>query len=144
MYRAVIGILLLSMLAVATASSWKSCGAPGDHGIVKSVQLYPDPPQRTVDETVNLQGTVDEQVTSGSVTIVITYTPIGIQVFSQTWAICNVVSCPVAPGPISANLTIPGSAIPSFAPSGAYVSRGTILDQNSAEIICVDTSFNLP
>jgi len=108
------------------------------------VLLYPDPPQRTVNEVVNLQGTVDESVTNGTITIAITYVPIGIQVFTQSWSICSVVSCPIQAGYISANLTIPGSAIPSFAPAGAYTSRGTITDQNGAEIICVDSSFSLP
>jgi hypothetical protein len=79
---------------------------------------------------------------SGSVTLTISYVPLNLKVFSQRYDLCELTPCP-ASGPVSGSLMIPATAIPSFAPPGAYQGTGVFTDNNGNELACVQTKFNL-
>jgi len=137
-----IGALLLLLNVVLCASPWSSCGSPSDPTTISSVTLNPDPPQRTKNDNVTLTGTLNVAVTGGTVDLVITY--LGIPVYSQKNDICKIVSCPLAPGQLSASLLVPGSAIPVFSPPGSYIGTSHMIDSNNKELACVQVTFVLP
>jgi len=139
---ALIGLFLLSSVSAEGNSTWSSCSSPGAHLTVTNVTLISDPPVRGKDETVKLVGTVDETVSGGSVVLTITY--LGIQVFSHTYAICDVIACPYAAGSVTASLIIPGTAIPPVSPAGNYVGKAILTDQVNAQLACVQVQFTLP
>eukprot|EP00455_Lapot_gusevi_P019891 TRINITY_DN2116_c0_g1_i4.p2 TRINITY_DN2116_c0_g1~~TRINITY_DN2116_c0_g1_i4.p2 ORF type:complete len:140 (-),score=58.93 TRINITY_DN2116_c0_g1_i4:101-520(-) len=133
-------VCLIALLAVASATTWTDCTKAGSPAKPSNVQLSPDPPQRSVDCKVSLNGTVSESLNGGQVQLSIVY--LGVTVHSQTNNVCDVVKCPLS-GPFSAAVTVPGSAIPSFSPPGSYTGHGVVTDQNNQPIICVDVHFQL-
>lgn len=129
----------LAALGAVSASSWKDCGST----LLKptSVTLSPDPPQRNTQENVILGGQLSEQATGGTVDLSISFA--GFTVYNNTWPVCNLVKCPVGPGPITAQLQVPGSAIPSISPAGTYNAQATITDQSGTQVTCVAVQFAL-
>jgi len=57
---------------------------------------------------------------------------------------CDIVSCPIQPGPLTASLTVPASAIPSISPPGEYIGTSHMIDGTGQELACVVVTFNLP
>jgi hypothetical protein len=50
---------------------------------------------------ITVNGTLGAATPGGSVSLVITYVPLKLKVFSQNYNLCDLVACPAAPGPIS-------------------------------------------
>ncbi len=74
---------------------------PGDAFKVSSVTLNPDPPMKATQAQITVNGTLGTATPGGSVSLVITYVPLKLKVFSQNYNLCDLVACPAAPGPIS-------------------------------------------
>jgi len=135
-----LALVCLFAASVQAASNYTDCSKKGDPAKITELDMSPDPPVRETDEHITLIGTLSETVTGGSAVLSITYS--GVPVFNQTWQICSVISCP-ASGNLKAAITIPASAIPSFAPPGQYTSNTIIVDQNNQELACITAVFTL-
>lgn len=137
-------LFALSCLSLADAgSTWSYCSGTGPgHLTVDNVTLNPDPPQRGHDEVVSLVGTVDEVVNGGTIHLQISYS--GFVVYDHTYNVCDTITCPSSGPNVSASITIPGSAIPSISPAGAYLGKATLVDQTGASLACVQVQFTLP
>jgi len=106
--------------------------------------MTPDPPIRAQAENVTMVGFLKTPgpVSGGILTLEITY--FGIPVYSFESSICDIIQCPVQPGPLSAYVIIPGSAIPRISPPGTYVGTSRIVDNNQNELSCITLEFDLP
>ncbi|KAL5467694.1 hypothetical protein EMCRGX_G031957 [Ephydatia muelleri] len=122
---------------------WSDCSKSGDPSKIVSVVITPDPPKKGVPLTINATVALSEQVTSGTVKIVVKYSII--TVLNKAYALCDLLSqagqkCPVAPGTYSSSIT---ETIPGSAPSGKYSGNVEITDQNGQELGCINLALSL-
>jgi C1A family cysteine protease len=121
---------------------WSSCGTSGDHLSDLAVTITPNPPVKGSDVTVAVSGTLDEQVTKGSVSYSVEY--LGIKIYSATQSLCDdfkeFITCPVAAGPFKLSIT---EKIPSSVPKGTYKAHVKLTDQQNQEITCIDANLSM-
>jgi hypothetical protein len=113
-------------------------GAPTDFQ-VNTLYVMPDPPAKGDNVTMQLLGTVDEQLTSGS-NFVVTVLFSGVEIYSKTVDLGQATSLPTGPGPLALIYSI---VIPEAAPPGAYTIDLTFNDQTNTELTCIATNFIL-
>jgi len=86
-----------------------------------------------------LDGSVDEQVSSGTVSVAVKF--LGIPVLNASDAITDEnVQLPFGSGPFVFKKTI---EIPSSAPQGSYTTDITWKDQDGQSLVCVHEPFSL-
>lgn len=113
-------------------------GAPTDFK-VDTLYVTPDPPKKGQNVTLQLLGSVDEQLTIGSNFIVdVLYS--GVEIYSMTVDLREATPLPVGPGEISLAYDV---MIPSAAPSGRYTIDLSFFDQTNTELTCIAISFSL-
>ncbi|KAL0478170.1 phosphatidylglycerol/phosphatidylinositol transfer protein [Acrasis kona] len=66
---------------------------------------------------------------------------LGVKVSSDTFDICKVVSCPIAPGKISVKL--PGQKVPDLTPPGEYTTEHILVDDAGVINSCVKLKFTV-
>jgi hypothetical protein len=113
-------------------------GAPTDLSIA-TVQVSPDPPVSGQNISVVADGTVDEQLQTGSL-LVISVSYMGVDIFSENLPMQEVTKIPVGPGPITIFYAI---VIPSGVPHGQYQLSLTFNDQSGTEITCIALALTL-
>jgi len=113
-------------------------GAPTDLSVT-ALLVTPDPPVKGQNINMELQGTVDEQLTSGS-NFVVNVLYDGVQIFTETIDMSTATTLPVGPGPVDLKYSV---LIPSIAPAGNYVVSLTFNDQTGTEITCIQLTLNL-
>ena len=122
---------------------WSDCSKPGDRCKIVSVVITPDPPKKGEPLTINATVTCSEEITGGTVKIVVKYSII--TVLNKSYSLCDLLSqtgqkCPVAAGTYSNSIT---ETIPSSAPSGHYTGNVEITDQNGQELGCINLNLSL-
>jgi len=122
---------------------WSICGPNSDHLHVKTVSITPDPPAIGQDLTVQIQGTLDETIVSGTVHLELAVFRTIILV-NTTYSLCTLISkfmsCPLKQGAVNIKVQ---ATIPSEAPAGPYTGKVHVYDQNDSEVICVDLKFTM-
>eukprot|EP01025_Chloroclados_australasicus_P045956 TRINITY_DN50706_c0_g1_i1.p3 TRINITY_DN50706_c0_g1~~TRINITY_DN50706_c0_g1_i1.p3 ORF type:complete len:227 (+),score=31.94 TRINITY_DN50706_c0_g1_i1:44-682(+) len=139
---AVVAVLFVASAYAAPTDIWSNCGSSSDHLKNLQISVTPDPPKKGQDVTIAASGTLDEEVSSGKITVEVEF--LGIKVVNKTLDLCQTISkyqqCPIKQGPLSVKLT---ESLPSDAPSGHYTGKATITAQSGAEVACVSLDFNL-
>jgi len=120
---------------------WKSCGSSADHYKIYSVNVYPSTPRIGHNLTINIAGQLDETVYFGYGSVVLQWN--SVPILNCTKDLCNTdpsIKCPIPPGVFdySHNVTLSGNLIP-----GHYTGTVTLVDQNAAELCCVDLDVTL-
>eukprot|EP01111_Echinosteliopsis_oligospora_P007033 TRINITY_DN2158_c0_g1_i1.p1 TRINITY_DN2158_c0_g1~~TRINITY_DN2158_c0_g1_i1.p1 ORF type:complete len:142 (+),score=34.16 TRINITY_DN2158_c0_g1_i1:118-543(+) len=116
------------------------CGDANDHLNVKNVYIEPATPTKGQNLTVYVVGTLDEQVTGGTVKVEIKYAGT-IPVYDKTYPLCSdVLKCPIAQGTFYFNHTV---EVPSSIPNGNYKGSMVYNDENDSEIACFNLVFSL-
>lgn len=134
---ALLAVAAVAAASVSAASPWQSCGTSADHLSISSLTISPATLAEGQQFTVALSGSLNEQLTGGSVSLSVKF--LGIQVYSATVDVCQLasqagLSCPLPSGPVS----ISKSAImPSAAPRGTYTGEIKVTDQNGEEVSCI-------
>eukprot|EP00762_Andalucia_godoyi_P002432 ANDGO_02713.mRNA.1 Cathepsin B-like cysteine proteinase 5 len=138
---AVVALVALAVL-VSADGPWSSCGTSADHLKVSSLTISPNPLARGQPFSVSFSGSLDEQVTGGSVAIKVSYQRI--PVYGKTVDLCQLVqqggaSCPLPAGPVTFTQS---ETFPSSPPKGTYEGQITITDSNGQQITCI--KFDMP
>jgi len=107
--------------------------------VVSSLNISPDPPIKGASILVQLNGTIDEQLTKGS-NFDINVLFMGIKIYSEKIDMAQATTLPVNSGPITFRYSV---LIPSDAPSGPYIVQLIFNDQTNTEIGCISVYFNL-
>ncbi|KAK5583093.1 hypothetical protein RB653_004683 [Dictyostelium firmibasis] len=134
-------LLILALVTPSFTQVWSNCGTAADKFQITSVVLDPPTPVKGQPITISASGDLDETVTGGTVSVKVKYG--FITLINKSEGICSSqdpLSCPIAAGPYSKTIT---ETIPADAPSGKYTGNVVIVDQNNAEIACVDVDINL-
>jgi len=113
-------------------------GAPTDLSVT-ALYVTPDPPVKGQNINMELTGTVDEQLTTGS-NFVVNVLYDNVQIFTETVDMSTATTLPVGPGTVDLKYSV---LIPSIAPAGSYVVSLTFNDQTGTEITCIQLSLNL-
>jgi len=146
--RVLLAVLLVCLVAVEAKKKalydipFDNCGQAGDKATVSKITATPFPPVKGQDITVDVTGTVSEDVTTGS-QYVITVTFDGIQLLQKNGDLCTLspkVPCPIKAGSLDVSDTL---NVPSFAPSGNYGIQVSATDQNNNELLCVSIQLQI-
>merc|ERR1712232_175005 len=89
-------------------------------------------------KTINVKGTLDEQVTGGNVSLKVIYE--GIPLATENFPMSKGMTLPAGPGAINWSMTVP---IPSIAPKGNYVLQMSFIDQNNQLLTCFPVSITI-
>lgn len=155
---AVVAVVLLALAGAASASSplarlkahkqpqskatpFPFTVCPGTAQDLKVTTLYvtPNPPVKGSNIGMQLIGTVDEQLTTGSsIQIQVAYS--GVVIYNTSVDMSQATTLPAGPGAITLNYSV---LIPGIAPSGAYTVQLTFQDQTSTAIGCISLAFSL-
>ncbi|GAM17699.1 hypothetical protein SAMD00019534_008740 [Acytostelium subglobosum LB1] len=137
--------LVFSVLCfgIASADIWSYCtGNINPTFNINTLTLTPDPPKIGQVATVNLQGTLTEEITSGSSVFSIEYFVAGawraLPDFDND--VCSVVTCPVQTGPFTFSTQI---NIPFITPRGNYRGQLIMNDQTGRNITCLTFATTL-
>lgn len=119
----------------------RASGIPSDHFQVTNIVISPDNPQAGDTLTLVLSGTVDETVSSGSVSLSFLWGHIAVA--QKDMPLCDGlgtlgVKCPLAPGPLQTKSSF---VLPQDIPSGSYTAKLRAVDQNGEEVVCVTTQL---
>jgi len=106
---------------------------------VQNLNVFPDPPVKGSNIVMELEGYVDEQLTSGS-NFIVDVLYLGVEIFSETINMDTATILPAGPGNLTLNYSV---LIPKIAPSGSYVIPLTFNDQTGTEIGCISVAFQL-
>jgi hypothetical protein len=117
---------------------WSTCSSAGAHFTIESVTGNIWPPVAGQTLALNVSGKVDEEVTSGSYTVQVTY--YGITIVNENGDLSALVKLPAPSGPISIAYS---QELPSESPAGPYVVTVTAVDQNKAQLLCMVVKFSL-
>eukprot|EP01133_Synstelium_polycarpum_P014230 gene14230-16790_t len=131
--------VILCFTAPIFAEIWSSCGTASDHFTIGNVVITPDPPQKGQNINVTASGTLNEQVTSGNVALLVKYG--FITLINKNLPLCepaNPFPCPLAAGPYEKSIV---QMIPDAAPPGTYTAHVVVTDQNNQEIACINADF---
>ncbi|PRP87914.1 hypothetical protein PROFUN_02651 [Planoprotostelium fungivorum] len=131
---AILALILAS--AFVAADLWSPCGDSSDILKIGKVVVSPDPPVAGQPITVEGAGVFRSDVTSGTI-----YAEVSVDdlpLINLTLPLCSTVKqyrpCPFEKGQQSLKLSIP---IPSAVPSGDYVAKVQVFDQDNARVTCV-------
>ncbi|KAF2070418.1 hypothetical protein CYY_008262 [Polysphondylium violaceum] len=131
------------LATVAHADIWSQCPGNSDPTFsITTLTVTPDPPKIGQSCVVNLVGTLNDEVTSGSSLFTLYFYIAGgwrkLPSFSND--VCKIVTCPVQPGPFKFTTTI---NVPFITPPGQYQGSLILTDQNSRNITCLDFATTL-
>ncbi|GAM27024.1 hypothetical protein SAMD00019534_101990, partial [Acytostelium subglobosum LB1] len=141
-----IGTVLFLLVVLTSAHSiygdiWTSCGSSSDHFAIDTVLIVPDPPVKGQVVNITASGTLNEQITDGTVHITLKYG--FITILNQNEPLCNAdnpLPCPIAAGSYTRSFA---TMIPSTVPSGKYSANVVINDQNGQEVACINVALQL-
>ncbi|EGG17528.1 hypothetical protein DFA_08524 [Cavenderia fasciculata] len=149
-------ITLFCLLSVSSADIWSYCDGVDPKSLtftISALTLAPNPPVIGQDATVKVTGNLLQQVTGGASTFVVQHYVLGhwITLPAFTNSVCQSYTCPIQPGSITHQLSIP---IPSFTPhyinisfysllQGLYRGQLLIVDQSNRNITCLEFQTNL-
>jgi len=92
-------VVFLAVVSSAYADIWTNCGTATDEFKVSNVSIVPDPPQKGVNITVVLLGTMSKQITTGNIHLNVKYDIITI--LNKDLPLCGAedgVKCPIPAG----------------------------------------------
>jgi hypothetical protein len=131
----VLSTLMLSLYTFAsTSASVIDCSAGKSLFSVTSMSFSPDPAVSGQNSTLNLSMNVPEQINDGTATYKITFNFVPVSTNSEK--LCDIVPCPIMPGPLS----IVSSYDFSGVPSGTIKADIKWVDMNSRNLLCVSIS----
>ncbi|PRP87928.1 tRNA guanosine-2'-O-methyltransferase 11 [Planoprotostelium fungivorum] len=129
-------LALIFASAFVAADLWSSCGDSSDVLKIGKIIVSPNPPVAGKPITVEGAGLFRSDVTSGTI-----YAEVSVDdlpLINLTLPLCSTVKkfrpCPFLKGQQSLKLAVP---IPSAVPSGEYVAKVQVFDQNNARVTCV-------
>ncbi|EGC29956.1 hypothetical protein DICPUDRAFT_51005 [Dictyostelium purpureum] len=133
-------IILCLVLFVKGDNIWQYCpGTVNPTFKINSLTVEPSPPKIGKSCIVQLDGSLEQDVTSGSSTFQIEYFVAGnwrpLPTFHND--VCSIISCPVKAGPFQFNHTI---NVPIITPKGQYKGQIQLVDQSNRNITCL--TFN--
>ncbi|KAM9980270.1 hypothetical protein ACTFIZ_006509 [Dictyostelium cf. discoideum] len=138
MIKTIILLLINFMLIlIVNGDIWNYCeGNINPTFKINKLTLLPDPPLVGKDVTVSLEGSLNEQITSGSSIFNVAFFINGgwrqLPTFHND--ICKVLSCPVSAGPFTYSTSI---KVPIFTPHGQYKGQLTLTDQSNRNVTCL-------
>mmetsp|Transcript_11573 Transcript_11573/g.16083 ORF Transcript_11573/g.16083 Transcript_11573/m.16083 type:complete len:152 (+) Transcript_11573:45-500(+) len=122
--------------AFAVGDIWANCGTSSDHLQIEQVTIIPDPPVIGQNVTITFVGYLNEEVTSGTVSLNLKWN--GFTILNQSYSLCDLVKdyekCPIPAGDISLTVT---EYLPTAIPKGTYTGTVKAFDQNNQEIMCI-------
>ncbi|KAN0030433.1 hypothetical protein ACTA71_006768 [Dictyostelium dimigraforme] len=138
--------LIFVVLCIAVAYSqqiWSFC--PGNINptfAIDTLTVSPDPPKIGAAAVVQLVGTLNDEVSAGNSTFSLQYNLDGSWINLPPFEndICELLSCPVEPGPFKFSTSI---NVPIFTPSGEYQGTLQLIDQSGRNISCLTFSTTL-
>ena len=132
----------LSGGTLAAAKIWTDCSAPAAHLKSLNLSFTPDPPTLGSDLRIVMTGTLDEEMTGGSLNVWLKLLDT-ITVVNRTYNVCQMsqeYQCPYPVGGI--NVTLPD--VPTTgAPSGDYTGQMYMTDQSNQQVACVTLDVHL-
>lgn len=147
-----VAIALFAAAAVTGQATWKDCGKPGGHGKISKIDIVPSQPVKGSEFSINGEGTIDEQITSGKYTMSIHLN--NIPVFSHTGDGCSPetvklplgmgtvdyggLKCPTGPGAVDIGLKV---TVGKLAPNGKYSATTTAVDSAGNQVLCAEVDF---
>jgi len=131
--------LLSGSFVTAQLPAWYLCPGSATHISVGTFNVSISPPHPPCNISIVLSGKVDEQVTSGSLGVGVSYS--GIPLSNQTLPYTSSnIALPFGPGALTFQKTV---EIPAVAPQGSYGIDLTWFDQNNNPLVCVHQDFTL-
>ena len=118
------------------------CTKSTDKASIVSLKITPDPPQKGQNLTVTSDINFKEEITGGTVTVVVKY--LGFKVLDKTEDLCSLLGkvglkCPIPAGDQKATEVEP---LPSSIPPGHYTGSIKANDQNGNEIVCLNLDLH--
>jgi len=142
-------VLLPSADEVATVLSdkwsWSSCGTPDDIVEVTSLEVSPDPPEPGKNLTVNVQGTVKQQIEDGAYAYVTVKLGL-ITLLKKTLDICEeaqnanaTLQCPVAEDDYVVSQTV---MLPKEIPKAKFTVKVDAYSEEDDPLLCLDIKID--
>ena len=134
---------LLGCTTLVAGDIWSDCSSSVAHLKNLNVSITPDPPVKGVKLNIGITGTLDEDLTAGSLNVWIKF--LGIKIVNKHYDLCAEAAktdtpCPIAAGAF--NISIPES-IPEATPTGHYLGQVSMADPKGEEVTCIDLDFKL-
>eukprot|EP00026_Physarum_polycephalum_P020798 Phypoly_transcript_23611.p1 GENE.Phypoly_transcript_23611~~Phypoly_transcript_23611.p1 ORF type:complete len:160 (+),score=28.23 Phypoly_transcript_23611:62-481(+) len=138
--KSLILLAFVLMISAAFGQEWTNCGTSSDKFQLSTVTITPNPIVKGQNVTISVTGTMEETVTSGTASVKVEYGII--TVFNKDESICDppVLPCPIPQGPWTKVYTV---LLPGDAPGGTYKAQSTVVDQNNAQLLCVNADLKI-
>eukprot|EP01121_Diplochlamys_sp_Union-15-3_P009592 TRINITY_DN2615_c0_g1_i1.p1 TRINITY_DN2615_c0_g1~~TRINITY_DN2615_c0_g1_i1.p1 ORF type:complete len:146 (-),score=32.73 TRINITY_DN2615_c0_g1_i1:98-535(-) len=139
--KAILVLCLIFVSALAGPFTWKSCGTSSDHFQPTNVVMSPYPAVAGTNVTTHATGAQDETVTGGSWTTTVYLGVLPVETYKGP--ACELIPgcpCPCKSGHYTTSLTL---AVPSFALTDTYTGKFTAVDQNGAQLVCIEYTFDI-
>jgi hypothetical protein len=132
-----------TLATLAAADILSDCSGAAAHLKGLELNISPMPPTKGADLSISITGTLDEDLTGGSIDVWVKF--LGIKVVNQVWDLCNEaakrgMACPIPAG--ASNFTFLVN-LPAATPDGHYTGKAIMADQNSQQITCATMAIEL-
>jgi hypothetical protein len=102
------------------------------------VTLQPDPAQPGSPIVFQIDATIGTEVKTGFIEIDVSYQ--GLMVYTETKQLCDIMPCPVKPGPFQIKSS---ESLPPIVPPGPYELKVIANTTNTDQLMCLLIDFNI-